>query len=304
MLTWAPTASITARQSHLLHLPSPLFGYVPRSGVKVSKKQHEQTSTRLLVVRVRRKKGGKRRDQNSLAGVQRFVEKKNGTNRSGLGGGQHQQLRSRSANLKKCSGRSAQHRKSGHCLLCVKKSSSFTKRLRQEWEWERERGGGGSRETSSKTNWLEGPHWIKDTGVLTYLRLGDWRRTSTRTYSLPRTLVFRGFTSHQLGSSSLTMQNWQTYAALAKKKVSEKVNHSSSLFEDTIHRQSQRLLGELDLWKQASIERVWCTCHSGEAYTGKRRSPTSYNHERTICTGIEILPCTVAWADQFQTNLT
>ena len=31
-LTWAPTASISARQSHLLHLQSPLFGYVPRSG--------------------------------------------------------------------------------------------------------------------------------------------------------------------------------------------------------------------------------------------------------------------------------
>ena len=33
----------------------------------------------------------------------------------------------------------------------------------------------------------------------------SWRLTSTRTHSLPRTLVFRGFTSHQLGSSSLTL---------------------------------------------------------------------------------------------------
>ena len=31
-LTWAPTASISSCQSHLLHLQSPLFGYVPRSG--------------------------------------------------------------------------------------------------------------------------------------------------------------------------------------------------------------------------------------------------------------------------------
>ena len=33
----------------------------------------------------------------------------------------------------------------------------------------------------------------------------SWRSTSTKTRSLPRTLVFRGFTSHQLGSSSLTL---------------------------------------------------------------------------------------------------
>ena len=47
----------------------------------------------------------------------------------------------------------------------------------REREREREGGGGGvgSRETSSKTNRLEGPHWIKDTDVLTYLRLRDWR---------------------------------------------------------------------------------------------------------------------------------
>ena len=32
-----------------------------------------------------------------------------------------------------------------------------------------------------------------------------WRSTSTKTHSLPRTLVFRGFTSHQLGSRSLTL---------------------------------------------------------------------------------------------------
>ena len=28
----------------------------------------------------------------------------------------------------------------------------------------------------------------------------SWRSTSTKTHSLPRTLLFRGFTSHQLGS--------------------------------------------------------------------------------------------------------
>ena len=52
-----------------------------------------------------------------------------------------------------------------HCLLCVitRKSSSLAKRLRQNGN-EREKGVGeegggvGSRETSSKTNWLEGPH--------------------------------------------------------------------------------------------------------------------------------------------------
>ena len=33
----------------------------------------------------------------------------------------------------------------------------------------------------------------------------SWRSTSTKTRSLPRTLVFRGFTSHQLGSSSLPL---------------------------------------------------------------------------------------------------
>ena len=33
----------------------------------------------------------------------------------------------------------------------------------------------------------------------------SWRLTSTRTHSLPRTLVFRRFTSRQLGLSSLTL---------------------------------------------------------------------------------------------------
>ena len=33
----------------------------------------------------------------------------------------------------------------------------------------------------------------------------SWRSASTKTHSLPRTLVFRGFTSHQLGSSGLTL---------------------------------------------------------------------------------------------------
>ena len=33
----------------------------------------------------------------------------------------------------------------------------------------------------------------------------SWRLTSTRTHSLPRATVFRGFTSHQLGSRSLTL---------------------------------------------------------------------------------------------------
>ena len=33
----------------------------------------------------------------------------------------------------------------------------------------------------------------------------SWRSTSMKTHSLPRTLGFRGFASHQLGSSSLTL---------------------------------------------------------------------------------------------------
>ena len=33
----------------------------------------------------------------------------------------------------------------------------------------------------------------------------SWWLTSRRTHSLPKTLVFRGFTSHQLGLSSLTL---------------------------------------------------------------------------------------------------
>ena len=59
-------------------------------------------------------------------------------------------------------------------LLCVKKKFVVCQTASSGMGM-RERGGGGvgSRETSSKTNWLEGPHWIKDTDVLTYLRLGD-----------------------------------------------------------------------------------------------------------------------------------
>ena len=136
-LTWAPTASISARQSHLLHLQSPLFGYVPWSGgesVKETTWTNQHTSPGCAFFEGKEEEGSPGREEKRAeerAGG--FVEKKNGSNRSGLGRGHHQQLRRRSANIKKCSGRSAQHRKSSHCLLCVntRKTSSLAKRLRQ-----------------------------------------------------------------------------------------------------------------------------------------------------------------------------
>ena len=74
-------------------------------------------------------------------------------------------------------------------------SSSFAKRLRQEWEWERERGGGGYGVTRDKLeNELAG-------GSTLNLRhrcadsTSSWRLVSTRTHSLPRTLEFRGYDS-------------------------------------------------------------------------------------------------------------
>ena len=88
----------------------------------------------------------------------------------------------------------------------VRRSPKGFVRNGNEREREREGGGGGgaevrSRETSSKTNWLEGAHQRHKCADLP----SSWRLTSTRTHSLPRTLVFRGFTSHQLGSRSLTL---------------------------------------------------------------------------------------------------
>ena len=161
VLTWAPTASISARQSHLLHLQSPLFGYVPRSGGENVKETTSPTSTRLPVVRVRRKRGGKRREEKG--GVQRFVEKINGSNRSGLGRGQHQQLRSRSANIEKCSRRSAQQRKSSHLFVVCQFKKKFVVRQKASSEMgmrEREGGGGGrgsgqghERRARKRTGW-------------------------------------------------------------------------------------------------------------------------------------------------------
>ena len=99
------------------------------------------------------------------------------------------------------------------CLLCVnsRKSLSFAKRLRQKWEWERERGGegGGGGEVAGVTrneleNELAGRSTLNQRHKCADLP-PSWRLTSTRTHSLPRTLAFRGFTSHQLGSSSLTL---------------------------------------------------------------------------------------------------
>ena len=67
-------------------------------------------------------------------------------------------------------------------VVCqYKKKFVVSQTASSEWEWEREgglgrrgAGGVGSRETRSKTNWLEGPHWMRDTGVLT--RKDDNRR--------------------------------------------------------------------------------------------------------------------------------
>ena len=93
-----------------------------------------------------------------------------------------------------------------------RKSSSSAKRLRQEWDWERERerervggGGGGSGVTRDELeNELAGRSTLNQRHRCADLP-SSWRLTSTRTHSLPRTLVFRGFTSHQLGLSSLTL---------------------------------------------------------------------------------------------------
>ena len=74
-------------------------------------------------------------------------------------------------------------------------------------ERERERGGGGrkwghERRARKRTGWKV--HIESKTQVCADLP-SSWRLTSTRTHSLPRTLVFRGFTSQQPGSRSLTL---------------------------------------------------------------------------------------------------
>ena len=180
-LTWAPTASISARQSHLLHLQSPLFGYVPRSGGENVKEttwtnQHTSPGGEGKEEEGREEKRGKgRRYSVSL-------RRKTGQTEAGWVEGSINSFAAGAPTLKSAAENPRNNVNLVICLLGVntRKSLSFAKRLRQKWEWERERGGGGgkwpgSRETSSKTNWLEGPHWIKDTSVLTYLRLGDWR---------------------------------------------------------------------------------------------------------------------------------
>ena len=70
----------------------------------------------------------------------------------------------------------------------------------------RERGGGGRSGVTRDEleNELAGRSTLNQRHKCADLP-SSWRLTSTRTHSLPRTLVFRGFTSHQLGSRSLTL---------------------------------------------------------------------------------------------------
>ena len=56
------------------------------------------------------------------------------------------------------------------------------------------------RRARKRTGWKAHIEWKMQGADLP----SHWRLTSTRTHSLPRTLVFRGSTCHQLGSSSLT----------------------------------------------------------------------------------------------------
>ena len=66
-------------------------------------------------------------------------------------------------------------------------------------------GGGGCRITRDELeNELAGRSTLNQRRKCADLP-SSWRLTSTRTHSLPRTLVFRGFTSHQLVSRSLTL---------------------------------------------------------------------------------------------------
>ena len=75
----------------------------------------------------------------------------------------------------------------------------------REREREREGGGGGSWVMRDELeNKLAGRSTLNQRHRCADLP-SSWRLTSTRMHSLPRTLVFRGFTSHQLGSSSLTL---------------------------------------------------------------------------------------------------
>ena len=73
-------------------------------------------------------------------------------------------------------------------------------------EREREGGGGGSGATRDELkNELAGRSTLNQRHRCAVDLPSSWRLTSTRTHSLPRTPVFRGFTSRQLGSSRLTL---------------------------------------------------------------------------------------------------
>ena len=71
---------------------------------------------------------------------------------------------------------------------------------------ERERvGGGGGQWGHDLENELAGRSTLNQRHRFADLPW-SWRLTSTRTHSLPRTLVFRGFTSDQLGSSQFVFE--------------------------------------------------------------------------------------------------
>ena len=138
------------------------------------------------------------------------------------------------------------HRKNLVIVCCVsRKSSSFAKRLRQGWEWERERererGGGGSGVTRDELeNELAGRSTLNQRHRCADLP-SSWRLTSTRTHSLPRTLVFRGFTSHQLASGD------------ARETTGRRVLVCSCCFFDTFTPAPRHLAEEWGL----EVKQVW-----------------------------------------------
>ena len=92
----------------------------------------------------------------------------------------------------------------------VRQKASSEKGMRErerERERERDREGGGGVAGVTRDeleNELAGRFTLNQRHKCADLP-SSWRLTSTRTHSPPRTLVFRGFTSHQLGSRSLTL---------------------------------------------------------------------------------------------------
>ena len=97
-------------------------------------------------------------------------------------------------------------RRSTKKKFIVRQTASSGKGMRER----ERRGGGGEGEGGSGVTRDELENELPGRSTLSQRhRCADlpssWRLTSTRTHSLPRTLVFRGFTANQLGSSSLTL---------------------------------------------------------------------------------------------------